>query len=377
MAKIKAEKEAPSNGDAGRLASILKDRKDDHYNFEDTVKWKFSTGSLILDSATGGGITPSLVRLCGPFNSGKSAFALDLVRNFMATVPNSKAFWILAEGRLSDENKERSGLTFVTDPEKWKDGTVFVLESNIYELIVDSIKELTTNNEEDKRYCFIIDSMDGLILKKDRDERGIEAGKVAGPQLITKKLLQALGLGMFKRGHLAIAVSQVSSDIKIDPYAKTANRGGMFSGGNALLHWADFIFEYLPSNQADFIFDSPDGKFGDKKGSKTIGKWAKVVLQKSTIETTRRHTFSYPIKFGKKPCAIWSEYEIIDSILMYDLAKAKGAWITIDDSLIEGAKKVNIEIDKQYNGKDDLRKSLEENPKLTEYLFEKIKVLIS
>ena len=154
MAKIK-EIEAPKDTSMASLKGILEKRQEDHYNDEETVRWKISSGSLLLDAAMGG-ITPSLIRLCGTFGSGKSAESLEIVRNFLASIPNSKGFWILAEGRLSDEHKERCGLKFVSNPEDWVPGTVFLLESNIYELIVESIRELMQNNPTNNKYCFVL-----------------------------------------------------------------------------------------------------------------------------------------------------------------------------------------------------------------------------
>lgn len=361
---------------SNRLGSILnsKEHQGDHFNFEESVSWKISTGSLLLDAAVGGGITPSLIRLCGPNNEGKTPQALEIVRNFLSEVPKSRVVWVLAEGRLSKENRERCGLKFVTDASEWTDGSVFILESNVYDLIINVIKDLVLNNEENIRYCFVIDSMDGLILKRDKETNPTDASKVAGTQVISKKLLQSLSIGMFKHGHLMIAISQITSEIKIDPYAKTAPRGGMFSGGNALLHWADFILEYATTNMSDYILDNPSGKMNDGK-SKPIGKYSKIIIQKSTSENTRKTIVQYPIKFGKKPSGIWIEYEILDCLLMWELVTAKGAWITVDDSLIEELKQNNIEIPKQHQGRDNFRKWLEENNQACQYLFNKLKAV--
>jgi len=376
--KQQAEEKVSTTSASSRLHAILntKENKEDHFNFQEAVTWKISTGSLLLDAAVGGGITPSLIRLCGPNNEGKTPQALEICRNFLTEIPKSRVVWILAEGRLSKENKERCGMKFVTNAEEWTDGSVFILESNVYDLIINVIKDLVLNNEEDIRYCFVIDSMDGLILKRDKDNNPVDASKVAGTQVISKKLLQSLSIGMFKHGHLMIAISQITSEIKIDQYAKTAPRGGMFSGGNALLHWADFILEYNTSNLSDYILDNPSGKMNDGK-SKPIGKYSKVMIQKSTTEATRKTLIQYPIKFGKKPSGIWVEYEILDSLLMWDLVVAKGAWITVDDSLIEELKNNNIEMPKQHQGRENFRKWLEENEDATKYLFSKLKAVQS
>jgi len=376
--KQQAEEKVSTASASSRLHAILntKENKEDHFNFQEAVTWKISTGSLLLDAAVGGGITPSLIRLCGPNNEGKTPQALEICRNFLTEIPKSRVVWILAEGRLSKENRERCGMKFDTNAEEWTDGSVFILESNVYDLIINVIKDLVLNNEEDIRYCFVIDSMDGLILKRDKDNNPVDASKVAGTQVISKKLLQSLSIGMFKHGHLMIAISQITSEIKIDQYAKTAPRGGMFSGGNALLHWADFILEYNTSNLSDYILDNPSGKMNDGK-SKPIGKYSKVMIQKSTTEATRKTLIQYPIKFGKKPSGIWVEYEILDSLLMWDLVVAKGAWITVDDSLIEELKNNNIEMPKQHQGRENFRKWLEENENATKHLFSKLKAVQS
>lgn len=378
LPKQQAEEKTSTVGASSRLHAILntKENKEDHFNFEEAVTWKISTGSLLLDAAVGGGITPSLIRLCGPNNEGKTPQALEICRNFLSEIPKSRVVWILAEGRLSKENRERCGMKFVTNAEEWTDGSVFILESNVYDLIINVIKDLVLNNEENIRYCFVIDSMDGLILKRDKETNPVDASKVAGTQVISKKLLQSLSIGMFKHGHLMIAISQITSEIKIDQYAKTAPRGGMFSGGNALLHWADFILEYSSSNLSDYILDNPSGKMNDGK-SKAIGKYSKVMIQKSTTEATRKNLIQYPIKFGKKPSGIWVEYEILDCLLMWDLVVAKGAWITVDDSLIEELKNSNIEMPKQHQGRENFRKWLEENEVASKYLFNKLKAVQS
>jgi hypothetical protein len=360
------------------LSSILKEHKEEHYNFQERVNWKISTGSLLLDMSMGGGINPCLLRLCGNNNEGKTPQALELLRNFLNTVPNSKAFWIIAEGRgLSDENQQRCQLKFVYSAEDWKVGTVFVLESNVFELFVKCVKDLVLNNPDNCKYAFVVDSVDGLQLRDDKEKDISGNNRVAGTPMLSKKMLQSLSLGMFKYGHLLILISQVTSEIKLDPYAKTADRGGNFSGGNSLLHGSDWILEYQKTHNSDVILDNPSGKLNDGK-SKPIGKWCKVQLQKSALEASRKQIIQYPIKFGKKPSGIWIEYELVDSLLAWGLIKKSGtAWLVFSDSLISELKEEKIEIEKQHQGGDKLRKYLEENPNITEFLVKKFKTVLS
>lgn len=364
------------NSSTSRLATILKENKTDHLNFEDRINWKISTGSLLLDMSMGS-IEPCLMRVCGANNEGKTCQVLEICRNFLNTVENSKVFWVLAEGRgLSKENTERCGLKFVYSAEEWVTGTVFVLESNVYELFIQIVKDLVLNNENKIRYGFVVDSIDGLILKDDKAKDITENNKVAGSPALSKKMLQSLSLNMFKYGHLMILISQVTSEIKIDPYAKTPNRGGNFSGGNALLHASDWILEYSPSFNTDYILDNPNGKLNDGK-TKSIGKWAKVTIQKSAKETSKKQVISYPIKFGKKPSGIWLEYEISDMLLAWDLVKKSGAWMTFSESIVEQAKTSGVTIEPQHQGSNNLRLYLEQNSNVTEFLYKRLKEVLS
>ena len=376
MAKSTEKKEEKSGlTSSEQLGAILnnKDYKKDHYNGQKTVTWSISTGSILLDSAVGGSLTPCLLRLCGQNSEGKSSQALELMRNFLKTVPNSKGFWMIAEGRgLSKENRERCGLKFVYSAEEWVVGTVFVLESNVFELFIKCCKDLVMENEEDIRYCFVIDSVDGLQLRDDRAKDITENNKVAGVPAISKRMFQSLALGMFKYGHFMILISQVTAEIKLDPYAKTPNRGGNFSGGNTLLHASDWIFEFQKANQNDYILDKPSGKMNDGT-AKTIGKWAKVRLVKSAIETSQGLTVRYPIKFGRKPSGVWLEREVIDSLLAMGLLEKGGVWFNFEASLLQELQdKVSKGVESKFWGEEKLLKYLESNSQLVEFLFKKV-----
>lgn len=379
MARPKKEEVAEENktNTSDILKTVLKANSDYHFNFEKDIRWKCSTGSLLLDAATGG-ITPSLVRLCGPNNEGKTPQALEIMRNFMESAPNARGFWVLAEARLSQENRDRCGLKFVNNPEEWTDGTVFIFETNIYEVIIDTIKTLVKNNPNKNCFCFVIDSMDGLVRKDDSDLSAGDSHKVAGPQLLSKKLFQTLSHNMIKYGHLMIAISQQSTEIKIDPYAKNPPRGGSgnFSGGNALLHWADFILEFKATSDNDYILDNPSGKLKDGK-SKSIGKFCKVVLEKSTREKSRKQLIQYPIKFGKRPSGVWVEQEIYDLLFNFDLVKSSGAWTYVKEELLSELKGNGLEVPEKFNGSQKLKDFLEESPQVTTYLYNKFKAFIS
>ena len=370
--KPKEETPEPSGPSASdRLLSFLKDNKEDHYNFEDEVYYKVSTGSLNLDIATGGGLSPGLHRFIGMNEGGKTSEALEVAKNFLKSINDSRALLFKAEGRLSKEIKERSGIKFVTDPKDWTDGTCFVFECNIFETVSELMKDLIQSNDENKRYIFILDSVDGLITKGDKEKTLSEATKVAGGAVISSMLMKKISLALSKRGHMAIFISQVRSDIKLDPYAANKEvRQTTATGGNALLHFANWILEFEPRYNKDLILEKPNEKYDPIK-NKIVGHNVKIAIKKSTNESTNSK-IQYPIKYGRKDGAsVWKEYEIIDQILAWEFATAKGAWVTFSDEIIEELKKANIELKKQHQGIDNLRLYLEDNKNITDYFYNK------
>lgn len=370
--KPKEEIVEPSGPTASdRLLSFLKDNKEDHYNFEDEVYYKVSTGSLNLDIATSGGLSPGLHRFIGMNEGGKTSEALEVAKNFLKTVKDSRALLFKAEGRLSKEVKERSGIKFVTDPKEWVDGTCFVFECNIFETVSELMKDLIQSNDENKKYIFILDSVDGLITKGDKEKTLSEATKVAGGAVISSMLMKKISLALSKRGHMAIFISQVRSDIKLDPYAANKEvRQTSATGGNALLHFANWILEFEPRYNKDLILEKPNEKYDPNK-NRIIGHNVKIAIKKSTNESTNSK-IQYPIKYGRKDgSSVWKEYEIIDQILSWEFATAKGAWVTFSDEIIEEFKKSNIELKKQHQGIDNLRLYLEENKQITDYFYNK------
>jgi RecA/RadA recombinase len=206
------------------LGSFLKQNAEDHYNFEETVDYKVSSGSLQLDLQLGGGFGPGLHRFCGINESGKSSQSLEVMKNFLLSVPNSKGFYIKAEGRLSPEIQARSGVKFVFTADEWAEGTCFVFESNVYETVVDAMRQLVSKNEEKIKFCFLLDSVDGLIAKNDMDKSFEESAKVAGGAVIAATFMKKMSIALAKRGHMAIFISQVRADIKLDPYSKAPVR---------------------------------------------------------------------------------------------------------------------------------------------------------
>ena len=350
------------------LSSFLKSNKEDHYNFEDDFEYKVSSGSLQLDIQLGGGFGPGLHRFCGINEGGKTSAALEVMKNFLRTVPNAKGFYIKAEGRLSNEMKQRSGVPFTIKAEDWSVGTCFVFESNIYETVVDAMRNLVANNEEGIKYYFLLDAVDGLITKGDLDKTFEDSNKVAGGAVIAANFMKRMSIALAKRGHMAVFISQVRADIKLDPYSKAPIRQTSATGGNALLHFANWILEFEARYNGDMILQDPNNKRIDLEKNPAIGHWAKVTVKKSPNEKTNLQ-IPYPIRYGRKDgTSIWVEKELVDLLYAWEFMNRSGAWVKPSDDFLELIKELNLEVPENFQGEKGLFKFIEENPTLIKFL---------
>jgi RecA/RadA recombinase len=359
------------------LDSFLKQNASDHYNFEETVDYKVSSGSLQLDLQLGGGFGPGLHRFVGMNEGGKTSEALEVMKNFLIEIPNSKGFYIKAEGRLSPEMQKRSGIKFVFSAEEWTEGTCFVFESNIYETVVDAMRQLISKNEEKIKFCFLLDAVDGLIAKNDMDKSFEESAKVAGGAVIAATFMKKLSIALAKRGHMAIFISQVRADIKLDPYSKAPIRQTSATGGNALLHFANWILEFEPRFKGDLILKNASDKSIDLEKNPPIGHWAKVTVKKSPNEKTNL-TIPYPIRYGRTGGkSIWIEKEIVDLLLAWELVNKGGAWFTPSEDFIQLLRENGLLFPEKIHGEAALFKTIEDDEKLLSFLIEYFRKMIS
>ena len=352
----------------GILNNFLKANKSDHYNFEETIEYKVSSGSLQFDMHLGGGFGPGLHRFTGINEGGKTSESLEVMKNFLKTIPKARGVYIKAEGRLSPEMQKRSGVNFVNQDE-WEEGTCFVYESNIYESAMSLIKELITNNEEKNLYCFIVDSVDGLIKRDDNAKSFDDANKVAGGALIASDFCKKTSVALGKRGHMAIFISQVRADIKIDPYSKIPIRQTTATGGNALLHFANNILEFEARFKGDLILKNPAIKTIDPKKNPIIGHIAKVTIKKSANENTNT-TIPYPIRYGRTGGnSIWVEKEIIDMLYGWEFITKAGAWLKTTDDFIELLATQDFTFPDKFQGEAKLFKHIEGDKELSSFLI--------
>ena len=302
--------------------------------------------------------------------------ALSFMKNFLQKTPKAKGFYIKAEGRLSQEMRDRSGIKFVFTADEWQEGTCFVFESNIYETVVDVMRQLVSKNEEGNLYYFLLDSVDGLITKGDLDKNFEDSNKVAGGAVIAANFMKRLSIGLAKRGHIAVFISQVRADIKLDPYSKAPIRQTSATGGNALLHFANWILEFESRNKGDIILKNPTEKI-DLINNPPVGHFAKVTVKKSPNEKTNL-TIPYPIKYGRtNGSSIWVEKEVVDLLFLWEFLTKKTSWISATEEFDELLVENGFAAFEKIQGQEALFNFIESDKKLCEFLVNYFKKTIA
>lgn len=373
------ESSGPSSQDI--LSAHLKNHKDEGYDHIIPTNTIISTGSLILDSLVkvrSGGV----VRLLGKgAELGKTSECFVLADNYMRTMPKAKTLYYKAEARLTPEIKARCGLKFVYTAEEWVTGTVYIRSGNVFEDMAELVESLLPiMHEAGEHLCLIVDSLDGLQLRNDREKavwsKG-ESPKVAGVAGLTKLFFKRLGLPIVHYDVLTLATSQFTADVQLDPYAAKTVRQGEASGGNAIAHQADYVFQYMSRYQGDQILENPKEK-PDYRTNRSIGVYATIEFKKSGTDVTGTKV-RIPIKKGRVGSAIWVEREIVEMLISWELLAKKndGSWLHFNPDLLAEIKtKTGHDLPEKVNGENNAFKLLEESPKeVVQFLFVKFSSL--
>ena len=343
-----------------------KNNKKYHFNHFKELNYRIPSGSLNLDIAMGGGLTSGAHRFTGVNEGGKTSCALSFARNFQNHF-GDKAMVIVvkAEGRLSESILERSGVD--TDPDRF-----FVFDCNVFEKVFELVRNLVMDNKENKKFMFIIDSVDALCRINDLEKGFDEPEQVAGGALITSVFLKKMVLPVSKMGHMMILTSQVRVEVATNPYASRGGPKVKQAGGNAVKHYANFILEFEERYNSDIMFTNPSATKLEDKGD-PLGHYCKIRFRKSVNEKTGAQV-RYPIKYGRTGGnSVWREKEVLDMMFSFQMANKKGAWISFSDELISELDSKKIKHESKFQGEQKLLAHLETNTDLSDFLFEEFK----
>lgn len=369
--KEKIEEQEKPTKDPAQL--VLKERLKDetgHFNYIEPKFYTVSTGSLNLDLETGG-IPPSIIRASGMAEAGKTSFSFNLVKIFLDDkTRRRRGIYFLSDKELSDNLISRSGVKLVEDLDDWVDGTCYVIRTNVYETVCNTIRDLIQT--KDIEYIFVLDSMDNFAPKAALESEFGESSQKGGTSAITAHFFRCFNILLPRLGHITIMISQYRDSVNIGrgaPIIKQTNS----SGGRALEHGVLWAFEFqVPQNSNDDMFWE-----GTPWKSKKIGHNCIVQFKKSTNEKTGTKV-KYPIIYGRNNGkSVWVEREIFDQLQIWGMIKSKGAWNTWSESMYKELKEIDKDIEQQIQGQENVVKYLESKPEVTDYLYKKFKDILS
>jgi RecA/RadA recombinase len=347
-----------------QIQKFLKDKDNAkyHYNDYEELNYKIPTGSLNLDLALNGGFCSGAHRFTGVNEGGKTSCALTVAKNFQKHFEkDGMVIYVKSEGRLSPELLQRCGID--QSPDKF-----FKFDCNVYEKVFELLRELISNNSDNKKYLFIIDSVDALCRLADYNKAFEDSEQVAGGALITSVFLKKVILPLTKMGHMLILTSQVRVEVSTNPYASRGGPKVKQAGGNAIKHYANYICEFQERYSTDIMFTNPSATRIEDKGD-PIGHYCKIVFRKSVNEKTGAQV-RYPIKYGRSDGnSIWIEKEIIDLLKNWGFLEQKGAWISVDEELLNNLKKEGFDFPEKVQGEQKLLDFLESDLKIRNYLY--------
>ena len=342
-----------------------KENKKFHFNDKEELNYKIPSGSLNLDLALDGGLPAGVHRFTGINEGGKTSCALMFAKNFQDHFgKDAMVVYIRSEGRLGPETLKRSGID--TSKERF-----FVFDCNVFEKVFELIRMLVNDNKENKKFFFIVDSVDALCRENDYDKPFADSEQVAGGALITSVFLKKMVLPIMKSNHVMILTSQVRIEVSSNPYAARGGPKVKQAGGNAVKHYANYILEFEERYTNDIMWENPSASKIEDKGN-PIGHVCKIKFRKSINEKTGA-VVRYPVRYGmSNGKSIWVEREIVDMMRLWGFIEQKGSWINFDEELLESASKAKIECPDKIQGEQKLVNLIEENSNFKEFLLEYI-----
>ena len=286
-----------------------------------------STGSLSLDMALGIGGVPKgrIVEIFGPESSGKTTVALHIIAEVQKA--GGEAAFIDAEHALDPVYAKALGVDInnllVSQPDCGEDA-LSITESLARSGAIDVI---------------VIDSVAALVPKQEIDG-DMGASNMGVQAKLMSQAMRKLNAVISKNNCVVVFINQLRDKIGVvygNPETTT--------GGKALKFYASVRIDIRRTEQL-------------KNGSEIVGNRVKCKIVKNKVAPPFK-TAEFDIMYGQ---GISRLSEVIDFAVMMDIIKKSGSWFSYEGERL-------------CQGKDNVRKILEENPALAEEIEAKIRAL--
>lgn len=279
------------------------------------------SGIIQLDFALGIGGYPRgrIVEIYGPEASGKTTLALHAIAACQKTGGN--VAFIDAEHALDLKYAKALGVDT---------NALLVSQPDNGEQALDIAETLVRSNAID---MIIIDSVAALTPKSEIDGDITDSNVGLQARLMSKALRKITG-SISKSKSIVVFINQLRANIGAMGYGPTETT----TGGKALKYFASQRIEVRRIGAV-------------KKGQDVIGHTIKVKIAKNKVASPFKE-FATDIIYGK---GVDRYSELIDLGVLLTFVKKAGAYFSFND-------------EKLGQGKDNARKFLAENPKITEQL---------
>jgi len=278
----------------------------------------FSSGSLSLDLALGGGIPKGrIVEVYGPESSGKTTLTLHAVAEIQKQ--GGTAAFIDAEHALDPAYAERIGVNI---------GTLLVAQPDNGEQALEIVETLVRSNAVD---LIVVDSVAALVPQAEIEGDMGDSHMGLQARLMSQALRKLTGV-INKSHTTVIFINQLRMKIGImfgNPETTT--------GGNALKFYASVRLDIRRISQI-------------KSGEEVVGNRARVKVVKNKIAPPFREA-EFDIMYN---VGISREGDTLDLAVTHGIVGKSGAWFEYEGSKIGQGR----EAAKQYliDHQDDLKK---------------------
>ena len=286
-----------------------------------------STGSLSLDMALGIGGVPRgrIIEIFGPESSGKTPVALHIVAEVQKE--GGEAAFIDAEHALDPVYAKALGVDI---------DNLLVSQPDCGEDALDITETLVRSGAID---VVVIDSVAALVPRQEI-EGDMGSSSVGVQARLMSQAMRKLSSVIAKSNCVVIFINQLREKVGVlygNPETTT--------GGRALKFYASVRIDVRKADQL-------------KNGSEIYGNHVKCKIVKNKVAPPFR-VAEFDILYGKGISKIG---EIIDFAVALDIVKKSGSWFSYDGERIG-------------QGKDNVRKFLEENPPICEEIEAKIRAM--